>query len=65
MGGLTRLTPGIYTCEARAIVVALEPGDLITFRESGRRRKWSLPLDRMFRLAVRETARAERRAGAR
>jgi len=51
----------LYTGEARAIVVSLEPGDVISFRELGRRASWSLPIDRMFRQAVRETAQAVRR----
>ncbi len=50
----------LYTGEARSIVVSLEPGDVITFREAGRRQTWSLPIDRMFRQAVREAAQAER-----
>ncbi len=50
----------LYVSEARTIVVSLEPGDIITFRESGRRRVWSLPIDRQFRQAVREAAHAER-----
>jgi hypothetical protein len=51
----------LYTCEARPIVVALEPGDVITFREAGRRQTWSLPIDRMFRQAVREAAQVQRK----
>jgi len=51
----------LYTGEARPIVVSLEPGDVITFREAGRRQTWSLPIDRMFRQAVREAAQAQRR----
>jgi hypothetical protein len=51
----------LYTGEARSIVVSLEPGDVITFREAGRRQTWSLPIDRMFRQAVREAAQAQRR----
>lgn len=35
----------LYAGEARAIVVSLEPGDVITFRESGRRQVWTLPLN--------------------
>ena len=51
----------LYTGESRAIVVSLEPGDVITFRELGRRASWSLPVDRMFRQAVRESTQAVRR----
>ena len=46
----------LYVSEARPIVVSLEPGDVITFRESGRRQVWSVSIDRAFRLAVREAA---------
>jgi hypothetical protein len=51
----------LYTGESRAIVVSLEPGDVISFRELGRRASWSLPIDRLFRQAVRESAQAVRR----
>jgi hypothetical protein len=51
----------LYTGESRAIVVSLEPGDVISFRELGRRASWSLPIDRLFRQAVRESAQAGRR----
>ena len=51
----------LYVSEARPIVVSLEPGDVITFRESGRRQAWSLPIDQVFRNAVREAAQALRR----
>lgn len=51
----------LYTGQARPIVVSLELGDVITFREAGRRQTWSLPIDRMFRQAVREAAQAQRR----
>lgn len=48
----------LYVNDPRPIVVSLEPGDVITFREAGRRQAWSLPIDRMFRQAVRETTQA-------
>ena len=51
----------LYVHEARSIVVSLEPGDVITFRESRRRQKWTLPIDRMFRQAVRESVAQHRR----
>jgi hypothetical protein len=53
--------PVLYVNEARPIVVSLEPGDVITFREAGRRQTWSLPIDRMFRQAVRESVHAQRK----
>jgi hypothetical protein len=55
----------LYTGDSRPIVVSLEPGDVISFRELGRRASWSLPIDRLFRQAVRESApilRREKRA---
>jgi hypothetical protein len=51
----------LYVHQARTIVVSLEPGDVITFRESGRQQTWIFPIDRMFRQAVRETAAQHRR----
>jgi len=50
----------LYAHDSRPIVVSLEPGDVVTFREAGRRQVWSLPIDRLFRQAVRESAIAER-----
>lgn len=50
----------LYAHDSRPIVVSLEPGDVVTFREAGRRQAWSLPIDRLFRQAVREAAIAER-----
>jgi len=52
----------LYVNDVRRIVASLEPGDVITFSEAGRRQTWSLPIDRMFRQAVREARLAERRA---
>jgi hypothetical protein len=52
----------LYAHDSRPIVVSLEPGDVVTFREAGRRHVWSVPVDRMFRQAVREAALAEHRA---
>lgn len=42
----------LYVNDARPIVVSLEPGDEITFREAGRRHLWSESVDRVFRQAV-------------
>ena len=44
---------------ARQIVVTLQPGDLIEFRERGRRCRWRLPIESAFRYAVRRQAFAE------
>ena len=51
----------LYAGKTRPIIVSLEPGDVITFREAGRRHVWSLPIDHVFRYAVREAAIAHRR----
>jgi hypothetical protein len=51
----------LYAHDSRPIVVSLEPGDVVTFREAGRRQVWSLPVDRMFRQAVREAVHVKRR----
>ena len=51
----------LYSGKARPIIVSLEPGDVITFREAGRRQVWSVPVDQAFRQAVRDTAQAVRR----
>lgn len=51
----------LYVGAARPIVVSLEPGDVIAFREAGRRHRWTLAIDRAFRQAVRESIAVERR----
>ena len=51
----------LYSGRARPIIVSLEPGDVITFREAGRRQVWSVLIDQVFRQAVRDTAQALRR----
>jgi len=51
----------LYAGKARPIVVSLEPGDVITFREAGRRHVWSVPIDQIFRHAVRDAIQALRR----
>jgi hypothetical protein len=52
----------LYAGKARPIVVSLLPGDVISFREAGRRQCWSLPLDRVFRHAVKDAARGQKRS---
>jgi hypothetical protein len=51
----------LYAGKSRPIIVSLEPGDIISFREAGRRQVWSVPIDQVFRQAVRDTAQALRR----
>jgi hypothetical protein len=59
-----RRTRGAYSTlyrQPRQIAVSLEPGDLICFREVGRRQKFMLAADDAFRIAIRhEAARAAR-----
>lgn len=60
--GVKRRTRGAYSVlyqKPRKIVVSLEQGDLITFRESGRRQKWILNADSAFKYAVRLAAFSE------
>ncbi len=56
---VTRRTRGAYAVlyrQPRPIVVSLAVGDLLEFREAGRRTKWTLPIDAGFRYAVRVKA---------
>lgn len=43
---------------ARKIVVELKPGDIIEFREAGRRIRWQLPIETAFRYALNRAANA-------
>lgn len=61
----TRGEASVLFTKARPIVVGLLPGDVIEFREAGRRGRWYLSVENAFRYAVRlKTAAelAERRA---
>lgn len=56
---VTRRTAGEYRvlyAKARPIVVSLAPGDMLVFRELGRRDRWTLPIATAFRIAVRAAA---------
>ena len=46
----------------RKIVVTICVGDYLEFRESGRRGRWTLPIDSAFLIAVRAKVEADRRA---
>jgi hypothetical protein len=53
--GVKRRTRGSYSTlyrQPRQIVASLEQGDLISFRESGRRAKFVLPADAAFCYAI-------------
>ena len=52
----------VEACPAvrRRLVVALLPGDVIEFREAGRRRRYSAPLARVFAAVARWNVDAER-----
>lgn len=56
---LRRTTTGRYRIlyqSARPIVVELMPGDVLTFREKGRKQRFHLPIEEAFRIAVRRHA---------
>lgn len=44
---------------ARPVVVAILPGDVLEFREHGRRDRWTLAIDTAFKYAVRVKAFAD------
>lgn len=61
----TKNTYSVLYVKARPIVVGIEPGDILTFREKGRRAVFTVPVDTIFRMAVRAHAAriaAEKRA---
>ena len=45
--------------KARPIVVRIAPGDVLEFREKGRRGRWLLAIETAFRHAVQLQARAD------
>ena len=58
-----RVTRGAYMVlfpmcrkKARPIVVRIEAGDILRFREKGRRKWYNLPIDQAFGLAVKGAA---------
>lgn len=59
---VNRKTRGAYRilyATPRQIIVSLKPGDVLAFREAGRRQEYSIPIDTVFRIAVRNWATAE------
>jgi hypothetical protein len=59
---ISRATRGEYSVlytKRRAVVVTLLPGDVIEFRELGRRCRWLIAVDTAFRYAVRCQALSE------
>lgn len=59
---IQRKTRGAYRVlyqQPRQIIAALCPGDLLEFREHGRRARFTLPIDAAFKLAVRIQAAAD------
>jgi hypothetical protein len=46
----------------RRLVLYLLPGDVVGFREEGRRRIWTAPVGRLYTVVVRWTVEAERAA---
>ena len=57
----TRSAYAVLYSKPRHIVVTLCPGDVIAFRELGRRGIWRLPIERAFRLAVQQRSTLEAR----
>lgn len=61
----TRKTRGSYSVlsrKSRPLVVTLLPGDVIAIREHRCRASFELPLDVVFRIAIRTKVEADRRA---
>lgn len=57
-----RITMGEYSTlyqRKRRIVVMLEPGDFISFREAGRRTKYTATIDGLFKHVIRLKALAD------
>lgn len=62
---VTRRTRGEYSVMIRArrpIVVSLLPGDVLEFRELRTRKRFTLAIDDAYRIAIRATVEAARRA---
>lgn len=62
---ISRRTRGAYSVlyrEPSQIVVTFCVGDLIEFREAGCRKRWQIPIDAAFRVALRAQVEAEKRA---
>jgi len=57
---VARVTVGEVPAVRRRVVVALEPGDVLAFREHGRRRWYRAPIARIFVLVARWNVDAER-----
>ena len=55
-----RRTVGVCQAARRQLVVYLLPGDVVGFRESGRRRIWTAPIGRLYVQTVKWTVDAER-----
>lgn len=58
----TRGSYAVLTREQRQIVVSLEPGDVLGFRELRTRTTFALPILDVYRLAIRYKVEADRRA---
>lgn len=48
----------------RNLIVALVPGDLVEVREKGTRKRWSLPIEAIYDLAVKAEVASKKRAKA-
>jgi hypothetical protein len=59
---VTRETVRAYDCaRGRRLVVTLEPGDVVTIREKGRRKGFSLSLEGVYYVAVEADVKARKR----
>jgi len=64
--GVRRVTArehSVLSHKPRRIVATLAQGDLITLRESGRRHSWSVPVEKVFRDAVRRNPLPDQKRG--
>ena len=56
---ITRNEYYVLYSKSRKIVVSCDAGDVLTFRELGRRQKWYLAVETAFRYAVKMKAQAD------
>ena len=56
----TKFTYKVLYNQPREIIVSLTPGDVIEFREAGRKQRFSVEIHRVFSYAVRLHAESER-----
>lgn len=52
---LVRETPAVWDRRGRTITIELEPPDLVTFREKGRRQRWTAPAALLMQWIIERT----------